>query len=444
MLVHVGLSDDQSSGQDWHLTAVSTSDGSVLWEQDLDAQAGTASAGLEEVTVRLVDDELVLVSADGGLVAFDTAGERLWQVAASGTMQVARAGIDGDVLVWAGPPPEMLVAGGDLGTLMSVDRSDGTVRWFVAQASLVAFTEDHALVVRGAQELTGVELASGNEADWSFEVERVVAPESAQDGINPSRSRVPADKLLVVLGDDGFEVFDTTEGQVVSTQELHLTDQDRVSTIGQLLLVKHGHSGIPTEPPGHISLHPLADPTREPIEFDDTTALIGLGTHPLFPQQAEPQLHPGGVAVATQTGNQLDITVLDDDGTTRWKRELELPATACCWRLHPGLDPSDLVVLSPVDLEAPIHVLSSQDGSTTRSFELPSDLASADNIRWTAGIAQIQAPPRSAPETTLVFPNSRIRLQPTGRIVALAPVPVLQVGHGTYTGLDPKIFQPPT
>ncbi len=445
LLIHLGLPQSQtaeSSTQDFRLTAVSTSDGSVLWEQNLGVQAGPA--GLEEVAVRLVDDELLLVSAGDGLVAFDTSGEQLWQVpvSASGRMQVARAGTNGDVLVWAGPPLEMLVPDGDLGTLMSVDRSDGTVRWSIAQATLAAFTEDHALVVRGAEELTGIDLTSGTEAEWSFAIEQVAAPDAMQDGLDPTRTRIPADKLLAILGEDGFDVFDTTSGQIVAAQELHLTDQDRVATIGQLLLVEHGHSGLANDQPGPISFHPLDDAAQEPIGFDDATAVIELGTDPLISQQSEPAPEPGGVAVATQTDNHVDVTVLDDDGTTRWHRAFELPDPACCWRLHPGLDTSSLVVLPPADVEGPIRVLSSQDGSTTRSFELPSELASAENIQWIGDIAHIGARPDSALETTLVLPSSQIRLQPTGRIVALAPVPVLQVGQGTYSGLDPQVLEP--
>lgn len=373
------------------VTALATDDGSVVWRRNVTVARPGGWPGSRLLTVhtsRSDHPDLILLPNGPLLIAMEVTGQQRWAVDVGGPTVAATGTPDGDVVVEVRPGPTR--------ALLRLAGDDGTVRWRTEVANVLAVATTHAVVTPSdGRGHAGVDLTTGEVTPWSRDLPRP-----------PVQPPVPlaADRLAVVTP-EAIELVDAATGEPVTRRPL---------------------------PGGAID-------TVDAVGVDGALRAVGLDPSP--PATTDGWFSAARGLVVVRHGEQaLELLALDGDGAVVWERTLEVAPTECCWDLQFGGDAATVVVTPPPWDPQPAHVLSTADGRTVRSIELPTDLdGAAPWIAWVGEIAVTRA--ASTGVMSLWFPGGTVHVDRTVTIIALDPVPVIQVG-ATLVGLDPHLLGP--
>lgn len=429
-----GASGDPTTGDAaLVLVAIDTASGEIRWRHAVPTSPGVpASPALD------VGDDLVLIAAAGRLHALqrDT-GARRWTVPSDGQLHAARVGEADDVLVWGRASPQPVGADGSrvqrpeigvgsLGTLASLARDTGQLRWQRPDVELVTWSATAVLVRLGptADQLAGIDATTG-QVTW-------------RRGHDPGGERlVVGDDAVALLSAGTLEVLDPGTGAMRHRLDVEGIGDVDVTFVGSVLALTHA------EPEGGRSLRVVdpADAGEDRAHVDDVVSAHPVELHHLRAATPWDPRPTEGIAVLSQAGDRLRLQLLGHDGTVRWSQDRTLPDATCCWTLAAGPDAASVALLPPRRVLADVEVVDLDDGRTRTLVPAPA-VARDETLRWVGGLAIVELPRPTVPRTTIHGAGGRVLIEGRAEVVVTDPLPVVRTADGLI-GLEPAVFLGP-
>ena len=388
------------------VTVIASRSGEVRWQREVELVAGT-TFGFGGAWPH---DDLVLVATPDGLAAYGADDGELRWIGGSVAGSPGPTGV-GDGLVVATyrvdrPPSQPGATDGGEPTvdLARLDPATGEVLWRVEDERLLGYAEQHVFVEgEGDGSIAAVEVTTGARA-WERE-----GPE-ASDG--PWGLQV-ADGRVVIPGGETIVVASLDTGETILELDGLAGPPRPALLLGSLLLSDprlRGPGPAGDGAPAPMVLVDLTDPDADPERIEDVASMLVLPADPVAPLGGSRPEHDG-LAILRLVDDTYELRVLDTAGGTRWARGWDADDGACCWRLHPGIDGSSIVLVPRDPTSQPVRILGVDDGETLETFAAPHEVTGADHVSWHGPIATIHG--RGGP--AVVGPGGRFVAGRSGR-----------------------------
>lgn len=428
------------------VTGISIRTGQVRWQLELDARADAQAPSPRQRLIP-IDDDLALLHLEGELFGVaPESGHLRWATGVDHRIDAGARGRGGEVVVWGsvtegdaaslGGSPE--AEGDDAAPddppgsqpirVTALDGGSGEPRWSATGSSVLGFGRDHLLLtdVPGAQ-VSSIAVPSG-QVRWSREV---------GDATPSGPSAVIEDRVVLLDGAD-LRVVDAGSGEVLTNRALSVDPEGSVRVLGDLALVR----GLPEAqvsgtPPLAIELVHLADEGRSPGRIDGVLSTVLLRDSDAAGTWETELMPVSGLALLIEEGDALRVEVRGPAGSTRWSALVQVGDTGCCWRLQPGRDASEVLLVPPDPTVLPTYVIATEDGGWRGTIEPPPSIDAASLVVRGGLAVSLSGADREA--TIVAGPGGHVAIFGSHLPIAAVPVPIFQ-GEQGLIAVDPNLL----